>query len=126
MGHRLDLPYLSVQQEVLGFSEMVRLGRLAARTSRRTIDELEDAAAREDWATVKALAHRLRSAAGSFGLVGLASAAWALERKAGAVPDQDCERIAALRNLRRESLDALFAAARRGHGSAQDLVRPSL
>ncbi|KAA0585145.1 signal transduction histidine kinase/ligand-binding sensor domain-containing protein/DNA-binding response OmpR family regulator [Azospirillum lipoferum] len=126
MGHRLDLPYLSVQREVLGFGELVRLGRLVARTSRRTIDELEDAAAREDRAAVKALAHRLRSAAGSFGLVDLASAAWTLEREAGCVPDQDRERIAALRNLRRESLDALLAAARRGHGHSQDLVRPSL
>jgi signal transduction histidine kinase/CheY-like chemotaxis protein len=126
MSHRLDLSYLSVQQEVLGFGELVRLGRLAARTSRRTIDEMEEAADREDWAAVRALAHRLRSAVGSVGLVDLASAAWPLEKEAGGVPDQDRDRIAALRTLRRESLAALFAAARRGHGSSQGLVRPSL
>lgn len=123
---RLDLPYLAAQREVLDVSEMIRLGRLLARTSRRTIEALDDAAAREDWEEVRALAHRLRSAAGSFGFVGLSMAARTLEKEAGNAPGLDRERIAALRSLRRQSMNALFAAARSGRETSQDLVRPSL
>lgn len=108
----LDLFFLHDQHDILGMPELTRLGRLFGRVSRTLIAEMERAAAAGEEATVRALAHRLRSAAGPLGLVGLSAAAASVEAETGVDTQDPTTRIAALRELRRASLQALCAAAR--------------
>jgi len=110
----LDLSYLFVQLETLGMSELVRLGKLFSRVSRRILAALDAAVAMGDREEIGALAHRLRSAAGPLGLTELSATAAAVEAEVRRGADVDCARIAVLRRLRRTSLDALIAAARGG------------
>ncbi|HYH22533.1 MAG TPA: two-component regulator propeller domain-containing protein [Azospirillum sp.] len=120
----LDLAFLADQWDTVGTAELVRLTRLFARASRRTIADLDAAVAAGDQTAARALAHRMRSAAGVLGMVALERAAAAIEKaevgtgaKGGA--GADAAQVEGLRRLRRVSLDALFAAAR-GAGRGQD------
>ncbi|MBP2292871.1 hybrid sensor histidine kinase/response regulator [Azospirillum rugosum] len=108
----LDLAFLRVQMDSLGFAGLIRLGRLFARTSRRTLAALEAAAAAGDAEAVRAEAHRLRGAAGVLGLTRLCAAAGAIEARTGGGAELDWDRIASLRALRAGSFKALFRAAR--------------
>lgn len=112
----LDLAFLRVQSDSLGFGGLIRLVRLFARTSRRTLAALEAAAAAGDAAAVRDEAHRLRGAAGVLGLTRLSAALAAIEAEAAVGADLDValdrDRIASLRALRAGSFKALFKAAR--------------
>lgn len=104
----LDSRFLLGQWEALGGLEMLRLTRLFGRASRRMLASLDDAVALDDRETVRALAHRLRSAAVSLGLSAMAAVAGSLE----ADPAEGCQRVKELHRLRRRSIDGLFALAR--------------
>lgn len=108
----LDLPQLLTQTELLGMAEMIRLTRLFARASRQVIAGLEQALLAQDRAETRALAHRLRSTAGSIGLVGLARAAATLEQAAKTDGVLKPAQAATLRTLRQLSLQALIQTAR--------------
>lgn len=111
----IDAAFLTGQWEALGSAEMVRLTRLFGRASRRMLASLGDAAALEDAETVRAIAHRLRSAAVALGLTALAAAAGSLESQ----PADGRLRVEELRRLRRNSIDGLFALARAGSSCAE-------
>ncbi|MGA2043604.1 MAG: AAA family ATPase [Roseiarcus sp.] len=115
----IDGGFLATQQEILGTDEIARLGRMFQRSSLKTIASLEADVAAGDRRGVKALAHRLRSAAGALGLAQLCDCAAGVESLASLSSSGDLPRmVAALRPLRRASLEALKAAVRRNGAAA--------
>ncbi|MCW2238882.1 hybrid sensor histidine kinase/response regulator [Azospirillum canadense] len=121
----LDLAFLRVQKANLGVPGLIRLGRLFARTSRRTLAALEAAAAAGDAEAVRDEAHRLRGAAGVLGLTQLAAAAAAIEARTDGSAALDMDRIASLRGLRAGSFKALFRAARMAPETPPEQPGPS-
>lgn len=110
---RLDRNHLATQLEILGPQEMVRLARLFQRTSRDMLASLDRAAAEADRATIAALAHRLRSAAGPLGMTELGAGAARLEVQAAVQAVSDLKAsIAELRSARRTALAELPRTAR--------------
>jgi CheY-like chemotaxis protein len=120
-GGRLDEVFLASQREILGWIGLVRLARLFHRVSRQTLASLDIAVAADDRAMVGELA-------GVLGLVQLSDCAAAVETSAQLATDADLPLlVAALRPLRRASLDALAAAARGWPGQGDmSTATPSL
>jgi CheY-like chemotaxis protein len=109
----LDRDFLADQLDILGPRELTRLARLFQRVSRQILWTMDAAIAADDRAGIKALAHRLRSAAGPLGLSGLIAAAAAVEADTAPVmPDTLAQAVAGLRRVRLESLHALRTGAR--------------
>jgi predicted ATPase/signal transduction histidine kinase/CheY-like chemotaxis protein/HPt (histidine-containing phosphotransfer) domain-containing protein len=110
----IDGEFLAVQQELLGSSELARLARIFQRSSLKTIAAMETEVAAGHAEPVQALAHRLRSGAGALGLTQLCDGAAAIESQARLSSREDLPRlVAALRPLRRASIEAFNAAIRR-------------
>ena len=109
----IDADFLGVQREILGDAELARLGRMFQRSSLRTVAAMEADVAAEDRKSVRALAHRLRSAAGALGLAQLCDCAATVESLAALSSSGDLPRmVATLRPLRKASIDAYNAALR--------------
>ena len=125
---RLDADFLRMQLDILGPVEMVRLTRMFQKISHRIIREMDAAAGIGERSTVEALAHRLRSAAGPLGLVGLADVAARLEAQSATAPMPALQSdIVLLRQARRVGLKALRITLGRGAGSGEmDLLGESI
>ncbi|BAE49454.1 Predicted periplasmic ligand-binding sensor domain [Paramagnetospirillum magneticum AMB-1] len=109
----VDLEFVKMQMDTLGPREMIRLARLFQVTSRGLITDLKAAADLLDRGRIEALAHRLRSATGPLGLVGIADLAGELEAKAGVETQEQLRaKVALLRQSRRASLKGWAKLAR--------------
>lgn len=109
----LDLEFLRAQVDLLGPKELIRLARLFQRTSRQMIGAMDQAAESGDCSGVEALAHRLRSAAGSLCLLDVADKAARLQAEAPQASQIHLQaQIVLLREARRMGLKALGKAVR--------------
>lgn len=109
----LDLDFLAQQLSILGEREMIRLVRLFQKVSREMVATMDKAAEAGDRGGVQAMAHRFRSASGTFGLLELGALTVAVETVAATVPATELPGlIGQLRVGRLAGLKALAAYAR--------------
>jgi signal transduction histidine kinase/CheY-like chemotaxis protein/streptogramin lyase len=114
LRHELvDGDFLTLQLDILGAPEMIRLARLFHRTSRQLLGAMEAAAQAGDRAALEGQAHRLRSAAGSLCLSAVSSKAAHIQAEASLAPLSELvEQIGLLRQALRAGLKALGQQAR--------------
>lgn len=109
----VDLDFLKMQMDILGPVDMVRLVRLFQRSSRQLVNDMEAAAESGDRSIIGALAHRLRSGAGSLCLSDLVDKAARLQAEAPQASQIHLQaQIVLLREARRAGLRALSQSAR--------------
>ncbi|AVM74013.1 hybrid sensor histidine kinase/response regulator [Magnetospirillum gryphiswaldense] len=108
----LDLGFLAQQVDILGPREMIRLVRLFQKVSRDMITSMEKAAQSGDRDGVQALAHRLRSASGSLGMMELGAMTSEVEAAAKVASAELTGMLGQLRAGRLAGLKALAVYAR--------------
>ncbi len=124
----LDVEFLTMQLDILGPEEMIRLGRLFQRTARQIIRSMDAAVKAGDRAAVKAQAHQLRSAAGSLCLLDVTSKAARLQAEAplAELPQLQAQ-VALLREACRTGLKALGSMSRTiTSGHSGSMATPNL
>lgn len=109
----VDTDFLTLQLDILGSHELIRLARLFHRSSRQLLATMEAAAQAGERSVLEGLAHRLRSSAGSLCLSDLSNKAARIQADATLAPLSNLlDQIAHLRQAQQAGLKALGKQAR--------------